>query len=88
MTNNSEAFNLSGLLTLATEYKTKREMNELENKETPYKITPQGSLGLLALGAVGVRKWKEVVAEKDRSKTIEENQIQEDNGIIDDNKDE
>ena len=24
------------------------------------KITPQGSLGILALGAVGLRKWREV----------------------------
>lgn len=34
----------------------------MENKPTPNKviITPQGSLGLLALGAVGLREWRKV----------------------------
>jgi hypothetical protein len=32
-----------------------------ENKKQPsFEITPAGSLGLLALGAVGLRKWREV----------------------------
>lgn len=30
------------------------------NKPQEFKITPQGSLGVLALGAVGLRKWREV----------------------------
>ena len=30
------------------------------NQPQEVKITPQGSLGLLALGAVGLRKWREV----------------------------
>jgi len=31
------------------------------NMEKEYQITSQGSLGLLALGHVGIRKWREVV---------------------------
>lgn len=31
-----------------------------QNKPQEVKITPQGSLGILALGAVGLRKWREV----------------------------
>jgi len=30
------------------------------NQPKEFKITPQGSLGILALGAVGLRKWREV----------------------------
>jgi hypothetical protein len=33
-----------------------------------YKITPQGSLGLLALGHVGIRKWREVVEKEKLNK--------------------
>ena len=29
-------------------------------KQIPFQITPAGSLGLLALGAVGLKKWREV----------------------------
>ena len=29
--------------------------------EKEYQITSQGSLGLLALGHIGIRKWREVV---------------------------
>jgi hypothetical protein len=29
-------------------------------KQIPFEITPAGSLGLLALGAVGLRKWREI----------------------------
>jgi hypothetical protein len=32
-----------------------------------YKITEQGSLGILALGHIGIRKWREVV-NKEKSK--------------------
>jgi hypothetical protein len=31
-----------------------------------YKITSQGSLGLLALGHIGLRKWREVVAQENK----------------------
>lgn len=34
------------------------------NMEKEYKITSQGSLGLLALGHVGLRKWREVVEQE------------------------
>jgi hypothetical protein len=44
----------------------------MENKE--YNVTPQGSLGILALGHIGLRKWREVVkkekAKKDLSKNV------------------
>lgn len=37
----------------------------MENKE--YIITPQGSLGILALGHLGIRKWREIIQlEKDK----------------------
>lgn len=36
-----------------------------------YKITEQGSLGLLALGHVGLRKWREVVAEEKKKRAQE-----------------
>jgi hypothetical protein len=42
-----------------------------------YIITPQGSLGILALGHIGLRKWREVVkiekAKKESSKNINSN---------------
>jgi hypothetical protein len=31
----------------------------MENKE--YIVTPQGSLGLLALGHIGIKKWREAI---------------------------
>jgi hypothetical protein len=34
-----------------------------------YKITPQGSLGLLALGHVVIKKWREVVEKEKLKKT-------------------
>ena len=47
-----------------------------ENKKE-YKITPEGSLGLLALGDIGLKKWREVRGElkvvKKESKKKEEN---------------
>ena len=46
------------------------------NKE--FKITPQGSLGLLALGHLGVLKWKEVVEKEKKNKTIERNKLKDD----------
>ncbi|MFM7682795.1 MAG: hypothetical protein ACKO7P_08620 [Bacteroidota bacterium] len=36
-----------------------------------YKITEQGSLGLLALGHIGLRKWREVVAEEKKKRAQE-----------------
>jgi hypothetical protein len=47
----------------------------MENQE--YIVTPQGSLGILALGHVGIRKWREIVQkEKDKK---EKNQNQKEN---------
>ncbi len=37
-------------------------------KKQSYTVTPQGSLGLLALGDVGVRLWREA-REKGKSET-------------------
>jgi len=38
-----------------------------------YIITPQGSLGLLALGHIGIQKWRDVVkAEKEKKELLKE----------------
>jgi hypothetical protein len=47
-----------------------------EPVERPYEITPEGSLGLLALGAVGIREWRKV---RDAAKPAEENSSEEEN---------
>jgi hypothetical protein len=43
-----------------------------ENKKNTFKITPEGSLGLLALGAIGLRKWREV-RDSDKIKSKKDN---------------
>lgn len=48
-----------------------------KNQPQEFKITPQGSLGVLALGAVGLRKWREV-RDAYRAKKKEENKKKED----------
>ncbi len=48
----------------------------MENKE--YIITPQGSLGILALGHLGIRKWREVVQLEKNKK--EHKKMEEKNG--------
>jgi hypothetical protein len=35
-----------------------------KDKEIVVKVTPEGSLGLLALGHVGLDKWREALKEK------------------------
>jgi hypothetical protein len=42
--------------------------NQIMKKKQSYTVTPQGSLGLLALGDVGVRLWREA-REKGKSET-------------------
>jgi hypothetical protein len=42
-----------------------------------YKITEQGSLGLLALGHIGLRKWREVVAEEKKKRQEKKNDKKE-----------
>ncbi|MEY3085247.1 MAG: hypothetical protein RL037_1427 [Bacteroidota bacterium] len=42
-----------------------------------YKITEQGSLGLLALGHIGLRKWREVVAEEKKKRLEKKNDKKE-----------
>lgn len=45
-----------------------------------FEITPEGSLGLLALGAVGLRKWREVRdAHIEKTKKENENDGKKDN---------
>lgn len=51
------SFNARYLLSLRL--LSKQHMKK-EQKRVEVKITPQGSLGLLALGHVGLRKWREV----------------------------
>lgn len=41
-------------------------MKKQDPKE--FKLTAQGSLGILALGSVGIRKWREVVKQSKLSK--------------------
>lgn len=36
--------------------------------EKEYKITPQGSLGILALGHIGLRLWREKVKQEQTKK--------------------
>lgn len=41
----------------------------MKNKTTQdYKVTAEGSLGLLALGSVGVKLWKEAMKKKNQTK--------------------
>lgn len=47
--------------------KSKKEKDK--DKSNVYTVTPQGSLGLLALGHVGLIKWREAIhASKSKSK--------------------
>jgi hypothetical protein len=39
---------------------SKKEMKKKTGTEIPFEIPKEGSLGLLALGAVGVREWRKV----------------------------
>jgi hypothetical protein len=56
-------------LVYLTTYKKQISITMAENKNKTYEITPEGSLGLLALGAIGLRKWREVRdADKIKSK--------------------
>ncbi|MFD2551964.1 hypothetical protein ACFSQP_09060 [Bizionia sediminis] len=41
-------------------------------KDKPVKITPAGSLGLLALGDIGLRAWREVKKESTNTALNEE----------------
>jgi hypothetical protein len=42
-----------------------------------YKITPQGSLGILALGHVGLRLWRKEV-EKTKQESVQQSTIKDD----------
>ena len=50
---------------------------EMKTKKTEeYTLTAQGSIGILALGSIGIRKWREVaketkVAKKSKAKKDE-----------------
>jgi hypothetical protein len=50
--------------------------NHYMKKKQSYTITPQGSLGLLALGDVGVRLWREA-REKSKSESDNEKKQQD-----------
>ena len=39
-----------------------------KNPEEEFTLTAQGSIGILALGSVGIRKWREVAKEKKETK--------------------
>jgi hypothetical protein len=38
-----------------------------------YKVTPQGSLGLLALGHLGVKAWRNAIQEAKKEREAESN---------------
>lgn len=40
----------------------------MKEKSKEYKITAKGSLGVLALGSVGIRMWREAVKLKEQNK--------------------
>jgi hypothetical protein len=42
-----------------------------------YKITPQGSLGILALGHIGLRLWRQEI-EKTKEKQIKQTESKDD----------
>ena len=46
------------------------KMNTKKDKEKIYIATPQGSLGLLALGHIGLIKWREAI---ENSKSTKKN---------------
>ena len=47
----------------------------MENKE--YIITPQGSLGLLALGHIGIQKWREAIKAQNKIQESREKMVQD-----------
>ena len=38
----------------------------MSDEKKVYNLTPEGSLGILALGDVGIEKWREVIAQKEK----------------------
>ena len=49
-------------------------MNNIKkkSKQTDYKITPQGSLGILASGDIGLRAWRKVKDAEPKKATKDE----------------
>jgi hypothetical protein len=45
--------------------------------ETEYKITPQGSLGILALGHIGLRLWRQEI-EKSKQEQMKQSNLKND----------
>jgi hypothetical protein len=50
-----------------SEKKSTSEESEKNKKEIPFTIPVDGSLGLLALGHVGIREWRKVRDEAKKS---------------------
>lgn len=44
----------------------------VDKNKVPYKITEKGSLGLLALGDIGLRTWREVKKEAQQKRNNED----------------
>lgn len=42
------------------------------SKKTPFKITKEGSLGLLALGDIGLRAWRKVKRQANTNNDLNE----------------
>jgi len=47
-----------------------------KNKQTEYIVQPEGSLGLLALGAVGLKAWRKLRFELNRQQKCKEEEKQ------------
>ena len=48
------------------------KIKQKQNKNPAYKITVDGSLGLLAVGDLGFRAWREVKNKADKKNMIDE----------------
>ena len=44
----------------------------MSDQEKEYKITEEGSLGLLALGDIGIEKWRKVKAKSEADRKAQE----------------
>lgn len=47
-------------------------MKDRSNKIKTFKITPAGSLGILALGDIGLREWRKVKRESNQKRKTDE----------------
>ncbi len=58
------------LIRVYIEIEMKKDNKKEDIIEIPYKVTPAGSLGVLALGHVGINAWREAKKNKQKNKTF------------------